>query len=181
MSKEKRPVEILQERLEMQVRRADMGGDGTALSVDNIKAGMKVYTAAERLAQLGFDPMMELIGVFREAEHHILNISGIDSRGKVVREPEKARSGAMVVASLIQTKSKIATDLLRYQHSRVNESTPVEQERDITPVTITLSGIDDDAQTRIAVKHNIVKQSDIDGKEIDAFALARKAAGHNDD
>jgi hypothetical protein len=177
--KEKNPVQVLQERLAMQVRRCDMTGEDK-YSVDRLKEGVKVYSAAERLAQLGFDPMMELIGVFREAEHHILNISGIDSRGNVVRAPEKARSAPMVVASLIQTKSKIATDLLRYQHSRVNENAPVEQEKDITPVTIKLAGVGTDAQTRIAIKHKLVRQEDIDGKEIDAFAQMRKAAGHDD-
>jgi hypothetical protein len=174
--------DILAERNQMPISRNGIprGLPGEGTSANRVRTSFMKVTAAQRLAQLGFDPMMELIGVFREAEQQIAVISGIDNRGNVVGRPERARSSGMVVASMLQTKAKIATDLLRYQHSRVNESAMIEVEQDITPVSITLTGLDTEAQSRIAIKHNIVKQSDVEGEEIDAFELARKAAGHED-
>jgi hypothetical protein len=88
--------------------------------------------AHERLAELAFDPIEELIKQHKEVSEDML-LMRFNEDGT-----EKERWPAMAYAQLANLKGKITADLLRFGYARAMETTEV-QTKDVTPVNILLT------------------------------------------
>lgn len=82
--------------------------------------------ASRRLAQLGFDPIEEMIKL------HAETIKAI------AKESSKEKPSAMALSQLMNVKQKCINDLMRYGYARTSESTEIKH-NNLPPMTVVMT------------------------------------------
>jgi hypothetical protein len=88
--------------------------------------------ASARLAELGFDPIGEMVALHRQIEYDIANLM-YDEDG----EPREKYS-QMAFATLVNAKQRVISDLLRYGYARIPEG-GLNENKPAAKISITLS------------------------------------------
>jgi GTP cyclohydrolase I len=103
--------------------------------------------AQERLTELNFDPMTQLVATHQELLNEIEMMRNLREReieqGIFGDKKEGSRFSQFYYQSLFDKITNIEKELLRYGYSRVPETMNIREEKDL-PIVIQLSGQDEE-------------------------------------
>lgn len=106
-----------------------------AESLKRIKKVRVSVKSAERLQQLGFDPLEEQVKLYRKLEKEAAHMERLRIKPRVAPNGDTQRFSAMAHANILMLQQKIGNDLLRYAYARVSEN---EQDTDPRVPTLTI-------------------------------------------
>lgn len=93
--------------------------------------------AQAKLKELGFDPIEELVKMYRQTDQDIYSLT--HNNDGTFRE----KFSQMALASLMTTKAKVGSDLLRYGYARVSELSANEEKSAPGMVIMTTTNVED--------------------------------------
>lgn len=114
-------------------------------SIKKVRVGVK---AADRLQELGFDPLAAQVYLYRKLDKEANRQETLIETPRKLPNGDIQRFSAMAYSNTLMLQQKIANDLLRYAYARVPEG---EQNKDprIGGLTINLTGNDFDVNAAL--------------------------------
>lgn len=97
-------------------------------------------TAVRRLAELGFDPLEELIKLYDKVSNEIEEMEELKLVPKILTDGSVRRFSSMAYAQLVTVQQKLSNDLMRYGYARVPETVIVEKEVPRPVINLTAKG-----------------------------------------
>lgn len=85
-------------------------------------------SAVVRLAQLGFDPLEELVKLYHNVSKEIEEMQVLKTTPFICKNGDTRRYSSMAHAQLLATQQKLSNDLMRYGYARVPETVNVKQD-----------------------------------------------------
>ena len=85
-------------------------------------------SAVVRLHELGFDPIEELVKLYREVTKEIEEMQVLKTTPFMCKNGDVRRYSSMAHAQLLATQQKLSNDLMRYGYARVPETVNVKQD-----------------------------------------------------
>jgi hypothetical protein len=120
------------------------GGENSKTGIGRPVGSVNIASrrAAKKLEELGFDPIAEMVSLYKEVTKQLYNMTHDEF------DLPKTKYSTMAHAQLTATQQRCITELMRYGYARVTEGVEVTTQA-LAPVTIQLAGSAVDFDTSV--------------------------------